>query len=181
MSNQDDINSIRAYVEQNQATYSRHALRQKLLEAGYDSATTDQVLAELDARRVDQQRDSPRRLKLTEAYLGVLLFGPLNLTLFQFLVNSSLSSSGKAFLSVGLMGALSGLVFLLGRPSLAAGLLSGYALLTLLSGGTCTLGATTSMDSLGPLMLGLFLYPAVLTVLGIALAVRSFSRRQRSR
>lgn len=179
MAEGDEQSRIRAYIEQNQTTYASNVLRANLLDAGYDRALVDQALAELEAAREERYRASVRQHKPGQFYLGLVLFAPFNLLIFGQLRYSELSVITAAFVSVGAVVALSGLSWLLDRRDLAAGLVSGYALLTILSRGSFTLGVRNVHSNLVA-FLGLSLYLVALAVLGIVLAIyTAFRRRQR--
>ena len=114
---------------------------------------------------------------LLRIWLGIFLYGLLNI---PFMVSAAaiatglgVSSSGLAAgaifaLLVGLLAALTGL--LLRWRIFTAGFLGGYALMTIVSAGSCTL--LTQDTGFGEWALpGLLLYSLAVIVLGVGLAI----------
>ncbi len=62
------------------------------------------------------------------------------------------------------------------RPGFAIGLVGGYAFMTIISGGTCTLFLNTALTSSFNGFTGLFLYIGAMAVFGLVLLIRRLSR-----
>jgi hypothetical protein len=114
---------------------------------------------------------------LVRLWLGILAFGLLNLPLILLSDNivSMLGTSSRELtqavvftLSVAAIAALAGLV--LGWRRLAAGFLAGYVLMTIVSGGACTL-LVQGGGFEGGLIYGLLLYPLAVLLFGIGLGI----------
>jgi hypothetical protein len=122
---------------------------------------------------------------LVRLWLGVLAFGLLNLP-FIFLADSVTSGSDTSSrrltqvivftLSVALVAALCW--FALGWRRFTAGFLAGYVLMTIMSGGACTLLVQGSGFE-GGLFTGVVLYPLAVLLFGIGLGIAALvARRQ---
>lgn len=175
MDQQDERERILMYLIQHQATYDRAALRSKLINQGFDPALIDQVLAEPPIARPEPPAD---RFRPGVMYLGLLAFGLFNFTATSWLpigigirqppemAQNNLSS---ALIFSGIVVVAAGLAFALRRRDLAAGLLSGYAIMSIVSGGSCTY--LTTQPSVGGPLFGLLLYGAMLVLGGLWLIV----------
>ncbi len=114
---------------------------------------------------------SNRRQTLTEAYFGLVAFGALNLPVLSVLNTMTMSPPFRAVAFLGVICALAALAYFgLHRRGFAAGLLGGYALMTLVSGGTCTFLRQPGTFDAGT---GLILYVVALVVFGGALLISS--------
>ena len=130
-------------------------------------------------------QSSTRRI-LVDAYIGFVVFPILNFltVLILYLVLSTMSPTlfweqVQVIIAVAILGVACAVALLahfgLRWPGFAAGLLGGYALMTVVSGGTCTflrqpMGRTSSPFD------ALFLYVAALVILGGALLISSLSK-----
>ena len=123
---------------------------------------------------------------LVRLWLGILAFGLLDLP-FIFLadsITSSLDTSSRTLtqlivftLSVALVAALCW--FVLGWRRFTAGFLAGYVLMTIVSGGACTLLVQGGGFESG-LITGLLLYPLAVLLFGIGLAIAALVGRRRA-
>ena len=116
---------------------------------------------------------------LADAYRGFVTFGLLDFV--AFLATSRLvgavGSRGTTLAGVGLVaavGAVAGWTYFgRARPGLAAGLLGGYALMAIISGGTCTMFLSRPMIGTFNVISGFFLYAGAMAIFGLVLLNRS--------
>lgn len=178
MAEQDQQARIRAYLAQHQTTYERPALRQKLIDDGYDPALIDAALAELDATTTGRPA---YRFSAGSVYLGLIAFGLLNFLTSTFalggLMDMGVNVLYPALIFIAITLALSGLAFWLRRPNLAAGLLAGYVIMTVLSRGSCTyLNPNASYDIA---LMGLIFYPLLLLCIGLIVGIHTLNSRRK--
>lgn len=186
MADPSEVARIRAYLEQHKNTYTREALHEKLRADGADPAAIEAALAQLEAERT-ATNGQRRRFNPALAYVGLVTFVPLNVFLFfgVGLLTSSLTSGPLAIippvafaLAVLLV---VGLAYWRRWYSFAAGLIVGYALMSIISGGTCTLLVLDGPQLESGFFIALVYYPLALIVLGIALGIYSvINARRRS-
>jgi hypothetical protein len=123
---------------------------------------------------------SARALALV--WLGMVGFGALNFVIFLYAISLSQAETNSlvpalvAALIVG--GAAAFCAFVLRWRLFAAGLLIGYALMTIVSGGTCTLFVDILGGNGNPLA-GLVLYLLGLLVFAVALPIVALVARRR--
>ncbi|HSH77505.1 MAG TPA: hypothetical protein VLA19_03120 [Herpetosiphonaceae bacterium] len=127
------------------------------------------------------RQEHPRRT-LAGAYRGFVAFGVLNFLAF-FVMSNVIGATGFhyiALVGVGLLAVVIALAawayFGWGRPGFAAGLLGGYALMTIISGGTCTLFVSNSLDSRFNIITGPLLYIGAVVIFGLVLLIRRLSQ-----
>jgi hypothetical protein len=177
MADRSQAERIRAFIDQHKDQYDRAALRQQLLAAGYDSRAIDDAL---DASAAPVASNRSARVDFTKVSLGLLLFGPLSLGLWM--AGSALGAgvSGAVWFPIAfalvVIGLAALLAFVFQQRGVAIGVLAGYAILSLISGGACTL-IDTSGDAIGGLILGFFGYPLLMVGLAIVLFARRLIRR----
>ncbi len=113
--------------------------------------------------------EASRWLQLAEAYRGFVAFGVLNVAAIA--VTTVLV--GAAIKVVVLLAATSALAVWmdrgLRRRAFAVGLLGGYALMTVISGGACTLFVPQPLLAGFNMVSGAFLYVAALIIFGLVL------------
>jgi len=114
----------------------------------------------------DSGRSVSRRWYLGAVWLGMLAFGVINVILFFQTSTPQLSGivAGSLYLlAIGVIAA--GAYYLLKWHNIARGLLIGFALMTIISGGSCTLFTPSANYSfIGASML----YALLIVVLGLA-------------
>jgi hypothetical protein len=122
---------------------------------------------------------------LVRLWLGILAFGVLNLPLILLADNigSSLDTSSRTLtqaliftFSVAAIAAVAGLVLRWRR--ITAGFLLGYVLMTIVSGGACTLLVQGGSFE-GGLLAGFFLYPLAVVLLAIGLGIAGLINSRR--
>lgn len=120
------------------------------------------------------------RINWLNAWLGAVLAGVITLVVF---VGTNMSGlplpAGAGILLVGLALGI-WWVFRRGERELALGAISGYAILSIISGGQCTLLVGESSDGLGALQ-GIVVYPLLLVAGLIVIGVVGFVRTRRDR
>lgn len=99
-------------------------------------------------------------------WLGLTLFGGINFIVFFNFGDGQ----EAALILIGIVVLAAGLSFAAGFRSFAAGVAGGYVLMTVVSGGACTLTFTDPLVEGGPLI-GLFLYGVAIVVFGVAAVV----------
>lgn len=110
-------------------------------------------------------------------WLGLLLFGGIDFAVFLYLLDSG---TAAALILIGIVVFIAGLSFVAGLRSFAAGVAGGYVLMTVVSGGACTLMFTDPLVEGDPLI-GLFLYGLAIAVFGVAAVVYLVSRARSRR
>lgn len=99
-------------------------------------------------------------------WLGALMFGVIGYFAFgalnQLLVDSPIILGG--LLLAAIVGLIAWWFYRAGRHEMAVGLIGGYAILSLISGGQCTLLLEPDQGLEGGAIIGFFLYPALLIV-----------------
>ena len=107
--------------------------------------------------------------KIAEAYRGFVAFGVLNVTAIM----APTALVGAATKVVGLVAATCALAVWmdrgLRRRAFAAGLLGGYALMTVISGGACTLFVPQPLLAGFNMVSGAFLYVVAIIIFGLVL------------
>jgi hypothetical protein len=115
---------------------------------------------------------------VVQLWLGLLAYGGLNL--LALIAASSVNiDPATAIIVVGSVAAIA--AALLGRLMFAAGLLVGYAVLTIASGGACTGWNMNGPDALGQMITGLILYVLALILYAVGMAVLSIVQSRRGR
>ena len=127
------------------------------------------------------QQNRPRRT-LAGAYLGFITFGVLNVLAF-FVISNGIGAAGlryTALVGAGLLAIVMALAAWAyvgwGRPGFAVGLVGGYALMTILSGGTCTRFVRDSLVPRFNIITGPLLYIGTVLIFGLVLLIRRLSR-----
>ena len=112
--------------------------------------------------------------KIEEAFRGFVAFGVFNFAMNIFINGAVGALPGRAV--IGALVVLAGVSALagwmdrgLGRRTFAAGLLSGYALMTVISGGTCTLFMQRPLLTIFNAVSGSFLYAVAIAVFGLVI------------
>lgn len=116
----------------------------------------------------------------TNLWLGALLAGGLATAFFFGTNAASLPVLVGGGILIAVLGASAWWAYRRNQRELAIGLVSGYAILSLVSAGQCTLLLEESGDSLSALT-GLVLYSLLLAAGLIAVGVVEFMRRRRQR
>ncbi len=132
---------------------------------------------------VSSRSDRPERPSRTleGAYRGFVAFGVLNLVAFRVMSMFAGPARGQysALVATGLLVVVGGLAAWAyigwGRPGFVAGLLGGYALMTLISGGTCTLFVNMTPMPQFNMISGFILYAAAVVIFGLARLNRHLS------
>ncbi len=107
--------------------------------------------------------------KIEEAYRGFFAFGVLNLLAF-LAANELVQTTIAAVVFGAAIAALAAWSYRrLDRHALAAGLLGGYALMSIISGGTCTLFVGQPQPTTSNVLRGAFLYVAAIIIFGLVL------------
>ena len=128
--------------------------------------------------------DQPARAPgtMAEAYRGFVAFGVLNFLAFLVMSNV-IGATGlqyMALVGVGLFASVSALAVWtyrgLDRRGFAVGLVGGYALMTIISGGTCTLFVNNSLIPRFNIISGFLLYVAAVAIFGLVLLSRWLSK-----
>ena len=129
-----------------------------------------------------RNQQKPPRTTLAGTYLGFITFGVLNVLAF-FVMSDVIGAPGfraTALVGGGLLAVVIALAawayFGWGRPGFAAGLLGGYALMTIISGGTCTLFVRNSLISGFSIITGPLLYIGAVVIFGFVLLIRRLSQ-----
>ena len=127
------------------------------------------------------RQEHPRRT-LAGGYRGFITFGVLNFLAF-LVMNDAIGARRSLYTALAGVGLLAVVIALAawayfgwGRPGFAAGLLGGYALMTIISGGTCTLFVSNSLDSRFNVITGLLLYIGAVVIFGLVLLIRRLSQ-----
>ncbi len=126
------------------------------------------------------QQERPRRT-LAGAYLGFVVFGVLNIVAFLIMSNviGATGLQDMPLAGVGLLAMASALAAwaYVGwrRPGFALGLVGGYALMTIISGGTCTLFMSRSLIPRFNIITGPLLYIGAVAIFGLVLLIRRLS------
>ena len=133
------------------------------------------------------QQKHPHRT-LAGAYLGFVTFGALNVLAFFVMSNGNerlldIGAAGlgyRALLGAGLLAVVMALAAWAyvgwGRSGFAVGLVGGYALMTIISGGTCTLFVNRSPIPRFNIITGPLLYIGAVLIVGLVLLLRRLSR-----
>ena len=138
------------------------------------------MIAEPEAPSPNQQQRP--RSTLAGAYLGFITFGVLNVLAF-FVMSNGIGAAGLCYRAL-LWARLLAVVMALaawayvgwGRPGFAVGLVGGYALMTIISGGTCTLFVNRSPIPRFNIITGPLLYIGAVLIVGLVLLLRRLSR-----
>ena len=137
------------------------------------------MTGEPESPNPNQQRP---RTTLAGAYLGFITFGVLNVLAF-LVMRDALGAPGFPALALVSGGLLAVVIALAAwaywgwdRPGFAAGLLGGYALMTIISGGTCTLFVRDALVPRFNIITGPLLYIGAVMIIGLVLLLRRLSR-----
>ncbi len=119
---------------------------------------------------------------MAEAYRGFITFGVLNFLAFLVMSNviGATGLQDMPLVGVGLLAVVSALAVwaYVGwrRPGFALGLVGGYALMTIISGGTCTRFVNNSLIPQLDIITGPLLYIGAVLIFGFVLLVRRLSK-----
>ena len=119
------------------------------------------------------------RRPLADAYRGFVTFGLLDVVAFygMSMLVGALGLQGTALAGAALVVAIGGVAawayFGLAWPGFAAGLVGGYALMTIISGGTCTLFVSQPVIGTFNVFSGFFLYAGAMAIFGLVLLSRN--------
>ncbi len=124
-------------------------------------------------------RQRPRGT-LAGAYVGFVTFGVLNVLAFVVMTNGGAAVFRSTVLvAAGLLAVIMALAAWAyvgwGRPGFAVGLVGGYALMTIMSGGTCTLFVPQLIPRFN-FISGALLYSGAVLIFGLVLLIRRLSR-----
>ena len=118
-----------------------------------------------------------RRLHWGGIWLGLVVFGGADFAAFAYGTGGAEATMVIALALGTLVGAA--VSFAAGFRSFALGLVAGYAVMTIVSGGACTLRFTDPLnEDDGGTFLGFFVYPVFVFVFGIVAAVVHARRRK---
>ena len=112
---------------------------------------------------------SERSLHWAGIWLGLVVFGAADFAAFGYGVGGGGFPTVTALIAGTLLAA--GASYVAGFRSFALGLLTGYGVMTLVSGGACTLTFADPLDDGGGALVGVFVYPLFVFVFGIIAAV----------
>ncbi len=122
-------------------------------------------------------KEPPRML--ADAYRGFVTFGLLDVVAFygMSMLVGALGLQGTVLAGAALVAGIGAVAawayFGRARPGFAAGLVGGYALMTIISGGTCTLFVSQPMIGTFNVISGFFLYAGAMAVFGLVLLSRN--------
>ena len=120
------------------------------------------------------------RTNWMNVWLGALLAGVVTLAVFAGTNMAAVPTWLGAVILLFVLIMAVWFAFLRGERELALGAISGYAVLSLISGGQCTLLTVESSTGIGAAQ-GLFLYPLLLLAGRIAIGVAGSVRKRRER
>lgn len=120
------------------------------------------------------------RTNWMNVWFGGLLVGVVTLAFFAGTNMATLPTWLGAVILLFVLIMAAWLAFLRGERELALGAISGYAILSLISGGQCTLLTSEASSGVGAAQ-GLFLYPLLLLAGLIAIGVAGLVRKRHER
>ena len=130
----------------------------------------------------DPNQQQRRPTTLAGAYLGFVVFGVLNVVAFLIMSNviGATGVQDMPLVGAGLLVVVSALAAWAyvgwGWHGFAVGLVGGYALMTIISGGTCTLFVSNSLIPRFNIITGPLLYIGTVLIFGLVLLIRRLSR-----
>lgn len=181
MSDPEEVARIVAYLQRNRYTYQRSVLHEKLLADGHAPAAIEEAMRLVYG--AEASTSAWPEFRASRVLIGLACYGMLNLALFALMmatVASIVEPYGSWLVALVFALIVGGIVFAVWRRQrdLAVGLLIGYALLSYLSGGTCTFLADQSSDR--GLLMGFGYYPLIVVVLSVLFAIyQAFTARRR--